>query len=306
MRHLVVIVGPTGVGKSRLGLELAGEFSGEIVGADSRQVYRHMDIGTAKPSLEEQSLVRHHVFDIINPDEDFSLARYQHLACEAIDDVHQRGQLPFLVGGSGLYVWAVVEGWRIPHVPPDTVFRREMEKRAAEIGGHNLYEELVGIDPVAAHRIDPRNVRRVIRALEISHSNSLPVSELRDKQAPSYESLIIGLTTDRSELYRRIDTRVEAMIERGLIDEVKKLVEMGYDSAPPVVSGIGYRQITMYLRGELSLDETLQQIKTGTHRLARHQYSWFRLKDERIHWFDVRGEVEPEIRNLVAKVMEGG
>ncbi len=306
MRRLVVIVGPTGVGKSRLGLELAGEFGGEIVSADSRQVYRHMDIGTAKPTPQEQSLVRHHVLDIINPNEDFSLARYQHLACEAIDDIHSRGQLPFLVGGSGLYVWAVVEGWRIPSVPPDAGFRQEMEKRAAEAGSHRLYEELVRIDPVAAHRIDPRNVRRVIRALEVSRSTSPPVSELRDKQAPSYETLIIGLTTDRSELYHRIDSRVEAMIERGLVDEVKKLVEMGCGSAPPVVSGIGYRQITLYLRGELSLAEALQQMKTGTHRLVRHQYSWFRLKDERIHWFDVRIEPEAEIRALVGKFIGAG
>ena len=304
--RLVVIVGPTGVGKSRLGLELAGEFSGEIVSADSRQVYRYMDIGTARPSPGEQSLVRHHVLDIINPDQDFSLARYQQIACEAIDNIHRRGQLPFLVGGSGLYVRAVVEGWRIPRVPPDAGFRQEMEKRAAESGGHSLYEELVRIDPVAAHRIDPRNVRRVIRALEVSRSTSAPISELRGKQVPSYETLIIGLTTDRSELYRRIDYRVDTMIERGLVDEVKKLVEMGYGSAPPVVSGIGYRQITMYLRGELSLTEAVQQMKTETHRLVRHQYSWFRLKDEHIHWFDVQIEPEAEIRGLVSKFIGTG
>ena len=306
MRRLVVIVGPTGVGKSRLGLELAGEFGGEIVSADSRQVYVHMDIGTAKPSAEEQSLVRHHVLDIINPDQDFSLARYQQLACEAIDDIHSRGWLPFLVGGSGLYVRALVDGWRIPRVPPDAGFRQEMEKRAAESGGHRLYEELLRIDPVAAKRIDSRNVRRVIRALEVSRSTSPPMSELYGEQVPPYETLIIGLTTDRGELYRRIDSRVDAMIERGLVDEVKKLVEMGYGDAPPVVSGIGYRQITLYLRGELSLTEAVQQMKTETHRLVRHQYSWFRLKDERIHWFDVQGEPEAEIRTLASEFIGTG
>ncbi len=306
MRHLVVIVGPTGVGKSRLGLELAGEFSGEIVSADSRQVYVHMDIGTAKPSPEEQSFVRHHVLDINSPDQDFSLARYQQLACEAIDDIHLRGRLPYLVGGSGLYVRAVVEGWRIPRVPPDAGFRQEMEKRAAESGGHRLYEELLKIDPVAAHRIDPRNVRRVIRALEVSRSASAPASKLHGKQVPPYETLIIGLTTERSELYRRIDSRVDTMIERGLVDEVKKLVEMGYGSAPPLVSGIGYRQISMYLRGDMSLAEAVQQMKTETHRLVRHQYSWFRLKDERIHWFDVQIEPEAEIRALVGKFVSAG
>ncbi len=306
MRHLVVIVGPTGVGKSRLGLELAGEFSGEIVSADSRQIYVHMDIGTAKPSPEEQSLVRHHVLDIINPDQDFSLARYQQLACEAIDDIHRRGRLPYLVGGSGLYVRAVVEGWRIPRVPPDAGFRQEMEKQAAESGGHRLYEELLKIDPAAAHKIDPRNVRRVIRALEVSRSTSVSISETHDKQVPPYETLIIGLTTDRSELYRRIDFRVDTMIERGLVDEVKKLVEMGYGSVPPLVSGIGYRQITMYLHGDISLAEAVQQVKTETHRLVRHQYSWFQLKDERIHWFDVQIEPESEIRALVSEFIGAG
>ncbi len=306
MRRLVVIVGPTGVGKSRLGLELAVEFSGEIVSADSRQVYRYMDIGTAKPGPGEQSLVRHHVLDIINPNQDFSLARYQQLACEAIDDIHSRGRLPYIVGGSGLYVRAVVEGWRIPRVPPDAGFREEMEKRAVESGGHNLYEELLKIDPVAAHRVDPRNVRRVIRALEVSRSTSASISEIYDKQVPPYETLIIGLTTDRGELYRRIDSRVDTMIERGLIDEVKKLVEMGYGSATPLVSGIGYRQINMYLRGELSLIEAVQQMKTETHRLVRHQYSWFRLKDERIHWFDVQEATGVDIRALVSEFIGAG
>ena len=300
MSRLVAIVGPTGVGKSRVGLQLAQEFNGEIVSADSRQVYRHMDIGTAKPTPEEQSLVRHTVVDIINPGDDFSLAQYQRLACEAIDDIHRRGRLPLLVGGSGLYVWAVLEGWQIPRVPPDAELRRSLEKRAAEVGAYRLYQELVAVDPVTARAIDPRNVRRVIRALEVARGSSGPVSRLRGKQAPPYETLIVGLTTGRGDLYRRIDSRVDAMIERGLVDEVRKLNEMGYGSAPPVATGIGYRQIAMYLRGEITLAEAVQQTRTETHRLVRHQYGWFRLKDERIRWFDVQEEPEAQIRELVA------
>ena len=294
------MVGPTGAGKSQLGLKLAREFNGEIVSADSRQVYRHMDIGTAKPTPEEQALARHTIVDIIDPDEDFSLAQYQRLTYEAIDDIHRRGRLPFLVGGSGLYVWAVVEGWRIPRVPPDAGFRRGLEKRAAETGGQGLYEELVAVDPVAAEAIDSRNVRRVIRALEVARSGRGPASRLRGKQAPPYQTLIIGLTTGRAELYRRIDARVDAMIEQGLVGEVRKLGEMGYASAPPVATGIGYRQIAMFLRGELGFDEAVRQMKTETHRLARSQYAWFRLKDERIRWFDVQEEPEAQIRKLVA------
>ena len=303
-RRLVAIVGPTGVGKSRIALQLARELGGEVVSADSRQVYRHMDIGTAKPTAEEQSIVPHTVFDIIDPDEDFSLAQYQRLAYEEIDDIHRRGGLPFLVGGSGLYVWAVLEGWQIPRVPPDAGFRRSLEKLAADVGGEGLYQELVAVDPVTARAIDPRNVRRVIRALEVARGGLGPASRLRGKQAPPYETLIIGLTTDRAELYRRIDSRVDAMIEQGLVDEVRKLNEMGYGSARPVATGIGYHQIAMFLRGEITLADAIGQMKTETHRLARSQYAWFRLKDQRIRWFDVEREPDAEIRELVAAFID--
>ena len=305
MKRLVVIVGPTGIGKSRTGLEFASEYGGEIVSADSRQVYVHMDIGTAKPGPKERLVVPHHLLDIINPDEGFSLALYQELATAAIEDIHRRGRLPFFVGGSGLYVWAVVEGWQIPRVPPDDELRRSLEKQAAEGGGDDLYRELATIDPATASRIDPRNVRRVIRALEVSRSTSVPISELRSRQVSPYDTLIIGLTGDRQEVYRRTDARVDNMIERGLVNEVRKLVDMGYGSTAPVVSGIGYRQISMYLNGEVSLDEAVRQIKTETHRLVRHQNSWFRLKDERIHWFDVDKEPESEIRALVRSFLSG-
>ena len=300
MNHLLAIVGPTAVGKSYLAFQLARTFNAEIVGADSRQVYRYMDIGTAKPTRQELSLVRHHLIDIINPNEEFSLPQYQQLAAQAIADIHRQNKLPVLVGGSGLYVWSLLEGWQVPRVPPDPGLRKSLQKKADEIGPDGLFQELVKADPVAAQKIDPRNVRRVIRALEVTKYAQAPFSRLQQKQAPSFKVLIIGLTTDRAELYRRIDSRVDNMIEQGLVEEVKKLLAMGYNLHLPSMSGIGYRQIGMFLEGELTLDEAIRQIKTNTHRFVRHQYGWFRLKDERIHWVDVQKEPEPEITALVA------
>ena len=305
MARLVAIVGPTGVGKSRLAIRLAQTFDGEIVNADSRQVYRHMDIGTAKPARQELSLVPHRLIDIIDPDEDFSLTQYQHLAYKAIDDTQQRNKLPLLVGGSGMYVWSMLEGWQVPEVPPDAQFRRSMENKAVELGREALYEDLVKVDPVAAQNIDPRNVRRVIRALEVHKHTGTPYSQLQQKQAPPYKILIFGLTTERTELYRRIDSRVDGMIEQGLVNEVRKLVDMGYEFSLPSMSGIGYKQIGMFLKGELTFDTAIQQIKTETHRFVRHQYSWFRFKDDRIRWFDIQGEIESEITTVVAEFTSG-
>jgi tRNA dimethylallyltransferase len=304
MNHLVAIVGPTAIGKSRLALRLARTFGGEIVNADSRQVYRYMDTGTAKPTPEELALVPHHLINITNPDESFSLAQYQELAYRAINDIHQRRKLPLLEGGSGLYVWTVVEGWQIPRVPPRPELRKKLEAKAAAIGAEKLYQELVAIDPAAAQKIDPRNIRRVIRALEVYEQTSTPFSRLQRKQAPPFASLIIGLTCDRAELYRRIDERVDRMMAQGLVREVEKLVKMGYDFTLSAMSTIGYKQIGMHLRGELSLEEAVQQVKYETHRFVRHQYAWFRLKDDRIKWFNILYPFEAEVESLVADFLQ--
>jgi len=305
MNHLVAVVGPSGVGKSRLALYLAQTFDGEIVSADSRQVYRNMDIGTAKPTLKELSLVPHHLVGIIKPDEDFSLAQYQQLAYKAIEDIHQRSKLALLVGGSGLYIWSVLEGWGIPQVPPDLEFRHNLEKEAANGGQNELYQQLMEVDPVAAQRIDRRNVRRVIRALEVYKQAETPISQLQQKKTPPFNTLIIGLTIDRAGLYRRIDLRVDEMIKQGLVAEVEKLVRMGYHFNMPAMSGIGYKQIGMFLKGELSLEVAIQQIKSETHRFVRHQYAWFQLKDERIHWFNIQNEVKLEIVKLLSEFTRG-
>jgi len=302
MNRLVAIVGPTGIGKSRLALHLAQIFTGEIVSADSRQVYRHMDIGTAKPTPEELTLIPHHLINLISPDEDFSLAQYHTLAYQAISNIQQRNKLPLLVGGSGLYIRAVLEGWKVPPVPPDPVFRHKLEETAVTVGGDALYQELLNVDPEAAAKIDRRNVRRVIRALEVHKATKTPFSQLQYKETPPFDTLIIGLTTDRAELYRRIDHRVDKMIEKGLVAEVEKLLNMGYDFNLPAMSSVGYKQIGMFLKGEINLASAIQQIKSETHRFVRHQYAWFQLKDNRINWFDIQEEhADLEVEAKLAK-----
>jgi len=298
MSQLVAIVGPTAVGKSALALRLAQTLDGEIVSADSRQVYRYLDIGTAKPSPEERALVPHHLIDVVDPDEDFSLALYQEMAYQAIEAIQSRGKLAILVGGSGLYVWAILGGFKIPHVPPDASLRKSLEDRAKKEGYMALYEELEQVDPDAAQRIDPRNVRRLIRALEVFRTTGLPISKL-ERSSASLPTLVIGLTTERRELYRKIDSRVDGMIERGFVKEVEGLLKRGYSLDLPSMSGLGYRQIGQYLKGQIDLPTAVQQIKYETHRFARHQYAWFRPSDERIHWFDVRDGIEEPIQSLI-------
>lgn len=298
MNHIITIVGPTAVGKSALAIHLAHILGGEIVSADSRQVFRGMDIGTAKPTAEELHLIPHHLIDVVDPDQDFTLALYQEKAIKAIEDIHGRGSLALLVGGSGLYVKALLGGYRIPRVPPDDELRRVMEKRAAAEGYMAIYEELERIDPTSAQNIDPRNVRRVIRAIEVFRTTGIPFAELQNF-SPIFHSLLIGLTTAREDLYRRIDVRVDRMMEQGLVEEAKRLVQRGYSLELPSMSGLGYKQIGHYLKGELGLDEAVRHIKNETHRFARHQYAWFRPSDENIHWFDVRNGVEEPIRSLI-------
>ena len=299
MSSLVAIVGPTAIGKSSLALELGRTFGGEIINADSRQVYRYMDIGTAKPTLEERAVVPHHLIDVVNPDQDFNLALYQSKVRKIIDDIQRRRKPALLVGGSGLYVWAILEGWRIPAVPPDHVMRQELEARVQSEGVKALYEELKQLDPDAAERIDPRNVRRLIRAIEVSRQGK-PFSRLQGKE-PFVNSLVIGLTTDRTDLYQRIDARVDSMMEKGLLTEVEGLITKGYGFDLPSMSGLGYKQIGMFLQGEIDLPTAIQQIKGNTHRFARHQYNWFRLQDERIHWFDIRKEIKQAVQDLIER-----
>lgn len=283
---LVVVVGPTAVGKSELALHVAAQLGGEIVSADSRQIYRYMDIGTAKPTPAEQALVRHHLIDVVDPDQEYTLVSFQRDAYRAIDDILSRGKIPLLVGGTGLYVKAVVEGLAIPQVPPDTAFRERMEDLARREGQETLHRQLETVDPTAARKIDRRNVRRVIRALEVFHVTGRPISDLQSARPPAYQVFIVGLTCDRVELYRRIDERVDKQIENGLVEEVARLTALGYGYELPSMSGLGYRQVGMYLRGEIDLPTAIQLTKHETHRFARQQYTWFRITDPRIVWIN--------------------
>jgi len=280
--NLIVIVGPTAVGKTALAIELAQRFAGEIVSADSRQIYRGMDIGTAKPTREELSAAPHHLIDIVAPDEPYTLANYQAAAYASIDGILARGKQPFLVGGTGLYVRAVVEGLRIPRVSPNPELRAQLEQE----DGLALYERLRALDPEAAAKMDSRNVRRTIRALEVCLTTGEKFSELGRASPPPYRITHIGLTLSRPELYARIDARVDRMVEQGLVAEVESLVRQGYSWSLPSMSGLGYREIGEYLRGGVSLDEAVASIKRHTRDFVRRQYAWFRLRDPRIHWFE--------------------
>jgi tRNA dimethylallyltransferase len=299
-KPLVAIIGPTGTGKSSLAIDLASIFKGEIVNADSRQVYRYMDIGTAKPSSIERGKVPHHLFDIIDPNHDFGLAQYLELARPAIQDIHERDNIPFLVGGSGQYVWSILEGWEIPRIPPNVEFRSSLEAIAAQGGENELYDCLVNIDPVSAQKIDKRNVRRVIRALEVTQIAEKPFSQLKIMKAPDYNILIIGLTAERTTLYQKVDFRVESMFANGLEAEATKLENMGYNFQLPSMNSIGYKQIGVMRRDMIDRDKTIQNVKVDTHRFIRHQYSWFSLRDKRIIWFDNSADVKTEIITLIA------
>jgi tRNA dimethylallyltransferase len=284
--RLVTVVGPTAAGKTALSIELADRLNGEIVSADSRQIYRYMDIGTAKATAEERARVPHHLIDVVDPDQVLTLAEYQARAYGAIEDIAARGKLPLLVGGTGQYVAAVVEGWRIPEVPPQPALRAALEAEAAERGSEALHARLAELDPPAAARIDHRNVRRVIRALEVCLTTGQPISELQRKSPPPYRLTQIGVTRERTALYERIDRRVDAMVAAGLVDEVAGLVARGYGWELPAMSGLGYRQIGQFFAGEVTLDEAIALIKKGTRRFTQQQHNWFRLDDPAIRWVD--------------------
>jgi tRNA dimethylallyltransferase len=307
-RPLLAVVGATATGKTALAARLGERLGGEVINADSRQVYRGMDVGTAKATAEDRGRARHWLLDVVEPDDPFSLGRYLDLAHEALDDCWSRGVLPILTGGSGQYVWALLEGWQVPRVPPDEALRAELEAQAAREGLGALVAELERVDPAYAARVDRRNPRRVIRAIEVYRRTGQPVSppEADQTRRPLEASWrVIALSCPRDELYRRIDTRVDGMIAAGLVEEVRGLVERGYGCDLPSLSGIGYRQVCQHLAGELSLNEAIARIKTETHRLARMQDAWFRRDDARIDWIDLRAgdPLEEALRVVESKLL---
>ena len=283
---LLLIVGPTAVGKTELAIRLAERLNGEIVSADSRLFYRGMDIGTAKPTPAEQARAPHHLIDVANPDETWSLAMFQQSAHEIIADIHARGRLPLLVGGTGQYVRAVTQGWTPPEVEPDSKLRAELEKLKEERGKEWLYDKLKALDPEAAAVIDLRNVRRTIRALEVILATGHKFSAQRGQADSPYDLLTVGLKRPREELYARVDARIDAMFAAGLLDEVRALLTKGYSSELPSMSGIGYRECCQVLSGQMSEEQARVQMKRITRVFVRRQANWFKESDPNIHWFE--------------------
>jgi tRNA dimethylallyltransferase len=273
---LTAIVGPTAVGKTALAVALAQRYGGEIISADSRQVYRLMEIGTAKPTLTEQAAARHHLIDIRDPDEDFSLATYQDLAETTIAAVVARGRMPLLVGGTGQYLAAVLEGWQIPRVAPQPALRAALEQEAVTQGVATLHARLAKLDPAAATQIGPNNLRRIVRALEVYEVSGRPISEQQTRRPPPYRLRTIWLNRPREQLYMRADARVEAMLAAGLVEEVAGLVGRGYSWELPAMSSLGYLQLRPYLEGTTSLAACVERLKFDTHSFIRRQLAWFR------------------------------
>ena len=296
---LIVIIGPTAVGKTEVSLKLAERYNGEIVSADSRLFYRRMDIGTAKPSLEERARIRHHLVDVVDPDEIWSLAKFQRETYSAVYDISSRGRLPFLVGGTGQYVRAIVEGWDIPGQKPDPALRKALEAWSVDIGTSGLHERLSVLDPPASIAIDPRNLRRTIRALEVILSTGKKFSSQRKRRKPLFNTLQLGLIRPREILYQRIDQRIDNMIEIGFVEEVQRLLHLGYSPELPSMSAIGYREIIDYLDGRTTLDEAKRLISRATRIYVRRQANWFKTGDPSIHWFEIDDDTDRELGEVI-------
>ena len=301
---VVVLFGPTAVGKTALSLDLAAAIGGEILSVDSRLVYRQMDIGVAKPTPEERRRVPHHLLDLVAPDETLSLAVFQRLAYTTIADVAARDHVPLLVGGTGQYISAVIEGWNIPEVRPNPALRAELEAEAIEQGPQALHARLLGCDPVAAEAIHPNNVRRVVRALEVFLETGQPISQLQRKTPPPYDVLQIGLTRPREVLHDRIDARLDAMLAAGLLDEVRGLLAAGVGRTLPAMSGLGYAQLAAYLDGETTWDEAVTAIRRETRDFARRQEVWFKKYNAAARWFDLENTAPADVVAFVRSWLE--
>jgi tRNA dimethylallyltransferase len=301
---LILIVGPTAVGKTELAIQLAEKLNGEVISADSRLFYRGMDIGTAKPSREELARVPHYLIDIVNPDETLSLAVFQEKAKHIIADIHMRGKIPFLVGGTGQYVRAVTQGWTPPEVIADERLRGALEKLKEERGFEWLHARLQSLDPEAAAKIDARNVRRTVRALEVILTTGRKFSEQRGQVDSPYHLITIGLTRPRPELYQRVDERIGAMFANGFVDEVRGLLEKGYSPTLPSMSAIGYRECIGVVKGELTIEQAKFEMRRVTRVFVRRQANWFKESDPSIMWFKVKDGVGKEIETYIRQLID--
>ena len=304
---LILIGGPTAVGKTKLAIQLAERLNGEIVSADSRLFYRGMDIGTAKPTREEQERLPHHLIDIADPDEILSLAVFQQKAREAITDIHTRNKIPFLVGGTGQYIRAVTEGWSPPEVEPDERLRDELGKMKDEKGIDWLHDKLKHLDPETAQKIDPRNYRRTIRALEVILTTGRKFSEQRGQTESPYHLITVGLTRPRPELYERVDQRIDMMFANGFLDEVKRLLAAprAYSPSLPTLSAIGYRECVRVIKGELNEEQARAEIRRATRIFVRRQTNWFKESDPNIKWFRAGEGVATKIESYIRATLTG-
>lgn len=296
---LLVIIGPTAVGKTKLSIELAKRFNGEVISGDSMQIYKGMDIGTAKITEAEKEGIPHYLIDIKEPDEPFNVAEFQERVNGIIQDIHKRGKLPIIVGGTGLYIQSVIYDYQFSEAPSDPSYRMQLEKQVEEEGIEPVFAKLRAIDPESAGRIHPNNVRRVIRALEIYHCTGTTMSEQLSEQPSElkYDTAIIGLTMERDKLYNRINGRVDVMVSQGLIDEVRYFYEKGLKGCGSI-QAIGYKELYGYFDGESSLEEAIDLLKQNSRRYAKRQLTWFRNKMD-VHWFDMT-----DIENFSKKLEE--
>ncbi|SEF47017.1 tRNA dimethylallyltransferase [Caloramator fervidus] len=307
-KNIVIIAGPTASGKTAIGIEVAKRINGEVVSADSMQIYKYMDIGSAKPTKEEMQGIPHHMIDIIDPKQEFSVALYREMAVKCIDDIIDRGKVPIVVGGTGLYINSLTYPLDFTETAKDEEYRKYLQKLAEEKGNKYVHEMLKEVDPESYERLHVNDLKRIIRALEVYKNTGKPISEFQKeskKKEIDYNIAYIGLIMDREKLYERINKRVDKMFEQGLIEEVKRLKEMGYTRDMISMQGIGYKEVFDYLDGYLTLDEVKDIIKQNTRRYAKRQLTWFRRED-RIRWFnlDEYNNIDEVVDDII-KYIEG-
>ena len=281
-KPLLVILGPTASGKTALSIKLAKRFDGEIISADSRQLYKNMEIGTDAISKEEMEGVPHHMIGMLEPNEQFTVAEYKQKSIHIINTILRKKKVPILVGGTGLYISAIVENYEIPQVPPNFELRNQLQKEAEKYGTEYIFKKLEEIDPQTAEKIDRHNPRYIVRAIEIKKAG-LEKSDTRKK--PLFDHFFIGIDWPREELYKKIERRVDEQVQSGLIEEVEKLMQKGYDENLPAITALGVKELMPYLRGEISLEEAKDQIKQNTRNYAKRQMTWFRRYKD-IHWIE--------------------